>query len=264
MVKGYGKEIALGIFLFSLPYIIPIYGIGVDVSTLVATSSTIFTIFAGFLIADAMSNYLRLQSLIAEENSSLVTIANNAEQIDKDGSTNVHKAIDEYMIAQLDLNTLNHFSQTQKQIDNIHSSIYTLKVAQEDEVMYDHTLAMEEKIIAARQEMSLAAKKTLTPIHWVTLISLAILVIVSLLPIRNGEWLTNIFAGLMILGIEAILVILRDMDNNKLLESKLSYENPREIFHAIGKPPYYPFSSPIQAQIPDENGQIRLGKKSSG
>lgn len=262
-MKKYKKEIALGIVLFIIPFVAPYYVIGMDTSTLVAGASTLFTIFAGFLIADAMSNYLRLQSLIAEENSSLITIADNSKQIDKDGFVAVREAIDEYMITQLDLNTLNHFSQTHEQIDKLHTSLHKLVVAPENSHLYDHILTMEENIITARQEMALAAKKTLTPIHWVTLIGLAILVLISVLPIRNGEWPTNIFAGLMILGTEAILVILRDMDNNNLLASKLGYENPREVFYAVDKPPYYPASSPVKSRVPDENGKFRLGDRNT-
>jgi len=261
VVREYNKEIILGVILFSLPFLVPLYGLGIDANTLVAAISTIFAIFTGFLIADAMSNYLRLQSLIAEENSSLITIADDAEQIDKKGFIAVHQAIDEYMIAQLDLNTLNHFSQTQKQMDRLHSSIHQLMVTPENNIIYDHILTMEEKINSARQEMTLAAKKTLTPLHWITLITLAVLVVVAILTVRNGEWWISIFIGLMILGVEAILVILRDMDNNHLLETKLSYENPREVFHAINKPPYYPFLSSIRFRVPDENGKIRLGDK---
>lgn len=260
-VSKYKKEIILGIILFSTPFLIPLYGTNLEVGTLVSAISTIFAIFTGFLIADAMANYLRLQSLIAEENSALIIIAENAEQIDKNGSALVYQAIDEYMIKQLDLDTLNHFSQTQKQVDNLHHSIHQLKIESEDSMIYDHILSMEEKIMSARQEMALAAKETLSFIHWVTLIGLATLVAISMLMIRDGGWLMNTLAGLIIVSTEAILVILRDMDNNRLLERKLSYQNPQEVFHAIKKPPYYPFMSPIKSRTPGKDGQLRVGKK---
>jgi len=260
-LRAYTRQIGFACLLLLLPFLLPPFGVSSDVGTLVTATSTIFAIVAGFFIADAMSNYLRLQTLIAEENSALISIAGNAKAVDKKNCVAVHQAIDAYMIAQLDLGTLNHFSQTQKQVDQLHVSIHSLKTNSENSLLFDHVLAMEEKVITTRQEMTLAAKKTLTKVHWGTLITLAVLVAITVLAIRNGTWLTNVVAGLMILGTQAVLVILRDVDNNFLLEEKLAYQNPREVFHAVAQPPYYPHFAPVKYRIPDQDGSIRIGKK---
>ncbi|MDP3985171.1 MAG: hypothetical protein Q8P82_00245 [bacterium] len=263
LIKEYKGEIILAVGLFLVPFIIPSFGVSTDVGTLVTATSTIFAVVAGFFIVDVTSNYLRLQTLIAEEDAALISIADDAQQVDGNNYVGVHEAIDAYMIAQLDLGTLDHFEQTQKQIDRLDASIHALLVQPEGSVIYDHILALEEKIISCRQEMTLAAKKTLSLLHWLTLIALAALVVITVLAIRDGYWFTNVVASSMMVGILAVLVLLRDIDNNSILENKLGYKNSTQVFHAISKPPYYPYFSAIKSRIPDKAGRLRVGEKTN-
>lgn len=256
----YIKDIVLGACLFLIPFIIPAFSVSTDVGTLVTATSAVFAVVAGFFIADSMSNYLRLQTLISEENAALISLADYAKKIDAKHSVSIFNAIDGYLIAQLDSDTLNHILQTEKQIDHLNTAIDTLKVGAEDSESYERLLEMREKILTARQEILFAAKKNLTLGHWVTLIVLAALVACTVLAIRDGGIFMNVIAGSMIIGTQAILVLLRDMDNNRLLEMKLGYDNPQEVFHALSMPPYYPHFSPPSARIPDDNGIYRLGR----
>ncbi|MEN9561358.1 MAG: hypothetical protein RIQ56_631, partial [Candidatus Parcubacteria bacterium] len=79
----YPKDIALGICLFLVPFLIPAFTVSTDVGTLVTATSAMFAVVAGFFIADAMSNYLRLQTLISEENAALISVADYARKIDE-------------------------------------------------------------------------------------------------------------------------------------------------------------------------------------
>ncbi len=262
IVRTYTKDFILTALLFALPFVLPLFNVGADAGILITASSTIFAIVAGFFIADAMANYLRLQTLVATENSALVAIADDARRVDGTGYVAVHKAIDDYMIAQLDSGTLNHTTQTQDHIDRLDASIHALSVGPEHASLYDHIISMQDAIISSRQEMALAAKKTLSTGHWMTLITFASLVAITVLEIRDGSLLANIITGLMIVGTQAVLIVLRDIDNNRLLERKLAYENPREVFHAISQPPYYPYFSEVASRIPDEDGRCRVGVRS--
>ena len=159
-LSPYIKDAVLGICIFLAPFFIPLFTISADAGILVTATSAVFAIVAGFFIADAMSNYLRLQTLISEENAALMALADNAKKIDEQNWPAVHKAIDGYMIAQIDLWTLNHILQTEKQIDALDIAINALKVDPEDAESYDHLLSMKEKILTARQEILFAAKNT--------------------------------------------------------------------------------------------------------
>ncbi len=260
MISVYKKEIFAAIFFFILPFILPVIKIDIDLSMFVQISSTIFAIVIGFLIADSMSNYLRLQTLISEENASLISIAYDVKEIEPSNTIELYDSIDRYIIKQLDLDSLEHFDESQKEMDDIRIAINSIDDTHKNGLIYDHILSLVEKIIHARQEMRLATQKTLSSAHWYILSILSLSVVFSMFLIRNGNIIVNILCGLVVLGVFLLLILLRDVDNNRLLEMKLAYRNPRDIFHAIGKPPYYPSFSPIKLRVPDEKGNIRVGK----
>ncbi len=250
------RDVVMGLFLIAIPFLLPIFKFS-DVNTLVAATSAVFAIVSGFFIADAMSNYLRLQTLIAEENAALMTLAIDVKKMDSAHKTVVYDAIDKYMIAQLEAKTLEHTSSTRQQVDGLDETLSKLK--HKDSTLYDHILSAMEIIRTSRQEISLAAKRNLGFSHWTTLITLELVVITAVLALRDGELLMNIVVAAIIFSTYTVLILLREIDNNHLLEKKLSFENPRDVFHAIDKPPYYPSYSPKITRIPNENNEIRVG-----
>lgn len=255
--KIYWKDILFGLVLFSLPFALPLFKFIEDVNTTTSAVVSLFAIVSGFFIADAMSNYLRLQTLIASENSALMSLAEHSKRVDEKNSINVYDAIDKYMIAQLNLDTLNHVLDTEDEIDNISEAISTLNKDSADSI--DELIDIKASVQEYRQEISLVAKKNLTFWHWMILGSMGLLVITTVLNIRNGTYSINFFIGIILVVVYSVLVLLREMDNNHLLEMKLSYENPREVFHTLGRPPYYPsFTEPRQRK-PNQNGEYRLG-----
>lgn len=251
------RDFFFGLVLILLPFSFPVFKFS-DVNTLVAATSAIFAIVAGFFIADAMSNYLRLQTLIAEENSALITISKDVKKIDENDSVLINEIIDSYMVEQLDSGTLAHTVKTRPNIDELEKTIDSIK--SKDSPFFDHVLNAMETVRVSRQEISLAAKRNLGPAHWTALITLDLVVISSVLALRDGGIFMNIVATAIIFSTYVVLVLLREIDNNHMLEKKLAFENPRDVFHAIGKPPYYPVFSPESYRIPDENGNMRIGK----
>jgi len=264
MLSLYLKEVGVGAALFTSAFLIPQFSLNTDVNTLVSATSAVFAIVAGFFIADAMSNYLRLQTLIAEENAALITIVANSKKIDPRNESAVRVAVDAYMIAQLEAGTLNHILRTEKEVDNLSAALDALQVSEGGKELYDHVLTMREKIMSARQEILLAAKENLSSGHWITLIVLGVLVVFTVLAIRDGGAFMNMVAGAMMVGMYSILVLLRDMDNNRLLELKLGFDNPREFFHALDLPPYYPRLTPAHYLVPDDSGTYRIGDGKGG
>ena len=264
ILMKFKNDILLGIGLIVLSFILPLFSVGSDLGSFVTSTSTVFAVVAGFFIADAMSNYLRLQTLIAQEDGALTAIANDTEMISGNQTADVYKAIDEYMIAQLNSRTLNHIYLTDKEVERIEIAIDNLKIKPEDSVIFDHILTARELITTCRQEIALAAKKSLTPGHWAILTMLALVVTITVLAMRDGSFLMGLVSALMIVGTQAVLVLLREVDNNYFLEMKLTYESPREVFHSVKQHPFYPYFPEPGYQKPDASGFYRLGKKEGG
>jgi hypothetical protein len=257
----YGQEACIAIVLFIAPFFIPTFNLSGSIDILVTAVSTLFAIVVGFFIADAMANYLRLQTLIAEENGTLISLAHAAREINPQDFVSLHNAIDAYLVAQLNHETLNHILQTEGEMRSIVRETDSLIQGSSKDSRWDATHTMLKTIHIVRQEIALVAKRNLTIAHWVIVSILGLLLMLVILAVRDGSIFFNLVASLMIVGSYAILVLLNEVDSNRLLEQKLSYENPYEIFLTIDKTPYYPWFSPPYVRKPGRDGTYRLGKK---
>lgn len=255
----YRQEALIAIILFVAPFFIPAFNITANIDVLVTAVSTLFAIVVGFFIADAMSNYLRLQTLIAEENGTLIALAHAAREINPETFSALHDAIDAYIVAQLNQETLNHILQTEGEMRAIVTETDSLIRGSSKDSRWDATHAMLRTVHTVRQEIALVAKRNLTIAHWAIMSILGLLLMLVILAVRDGSIFFNLIASLMIVGSYTILVLLNEVDSNRLLEQKLSYENPYEIFLTIDKAPYYPWFSPPYVRKPGRDGTYRLG-----
>lgn len=257
----YTQEALIAVVLFIAPFFIPTFNLSGSIDILVTAVSTLFAIVVGFFIADAMSNYLRLQTLIAEENGTLISLAHAAREIDPLNFQVLHGAIDAYLIAQLNQETLNHILQTEKEMRGIVEKTDSLIRGSSKDSRWDATHVMLKTVHTVRQEIALVAKRNLTIAHWAIVAILGLLLMLVILAVRDGSIFFNLVASLMIVGSYAILVLLNEVDSNRLLEQKLAYENPYEIFLTLDLPPYYPWFSPPYLRKPGRDGTFRLGIK---
>lgn|GEM_PF-5527512 len=83
----------------------------------------LFAIIAGFAIAAATSNHLRMQSLIADEDAGLIEIYNLSKLISPLAAENVANAIDKYMIASLDHDLLTYAANTTTELKEIMNAV---------------------------------------------------------------------------------------------------------------------------------------------
>ena len=254
--------IILIILVFTLPHFTVL-----ENGTLVTAATAIFAVVAGFFIADAMANYLGLQSLIAEENATLISLFEDLEdqKLLPEATERVREAIDTYLVAQLDVPDLDHTAYTQKEFDALIFALHTYKegLGDDHEALSGHLQEIRAEMVRTNQEISLTAHVNLGAAHWALLLTLASMVGITVLAIRDGSLLMNVIAIGMLLGTLGVLVVLRDVDNNRFLQKKLSFKNPRQVFRALRFPPYYPPSAEKSLRIPDDSGHYRT-RDSSG
>lgn len=245
----------VAVTLVAIAFFLPFFEIP-QVGSLVTSATAVFAVVAGFFIADATANYLRLQTLIAEENGVLISVAHELHQISADDEKRMYDLIDGYLIEQLDVDSLDHIVTTQETFNQI------LDLFDEVIEKYDDVRAqMEEqrdKLITINQEMMLAANSNLTTIHWGILVSLWMVVAITVLAIRDHTLTMSVITAGMLLGCQGVLVVLRDVDNNRYLQRKLSFKNPRFVFQAINQPPYYPLDSKPKHRQPNKDGLFRM------
>lgn len=217
----------------------PRFTFSFDVSTVITVIALLFAILVGFFFAAATSNYLRLQTLIADENAKLIAIFDNAQQLAPGSTQALADAIDHYMIVVLDHDLLGFAPHVRHELRAIVSEVNAL--APNSAIDLFSTLhEAKNSLWSTNQEMSIASRKVLAAPHWVVLGLLAGCIDILLLSLRDGSLASTLFLALLITVSYLVLKLLNDVDTNRLLARQLSFDTPQEVFLAIGKTAYFP------------------------
>jgi hypothetical protein len=252
-------DICIGIILTLTPFVLPLFSLLDSNGNIITAATAIFAIVSGFFITDATGNYLRLQTLIAEENASLISISHAIREVIPEKFSEAQKVIDTYMIAQLDIDELDHAIRTSTEFEELISTVGRLVATMPPgNDLLASIQNKKDQLIELNQEITLAAQRNFTSLHWFILFALGGVTGVSMLSIRDGGVLANTIVAAMLLGIEGVLIVLRDMDNNRFLQRKLGFRNPQQVFRALLLPPYYPLSSKMSQRNAGQGGTYRI------
>ena len=250
--------IQIGLLL--IPFVLPIFTLNDSNGTLLTAVSLLFAILVGFFIATTTSNYLRLQTLIADANAGLISLRNLISRIEPSKKQIVEQAIDEYMIATLDYELLDYTDKTKREFNNI------LKIADEIEpqgnvglTLFQELHVRMDEMLTNDQEISLTSKKIVTPRHWFIIILLSILLATSLLSFRDGTLIMSIFVSIMFVSIYHIMILIHEIDTNLFLSNQLSFEDPQQVFYGIGRDYYYPEYSIKKGYAKPSSDVYRIG-----
>src|SRR3989344_3165701 len=221
-------------------FYLPFFKINVDLSNLLTVTSLFFAILLGFFIATATSNYLRLQSLIAEEDSGLISIFNYYCAIAPSLKEKIVKVIDNYAIAALSFELKDYVWKTKKEFDDVNRAVEDISFSDARGLeLISSIFEANNRLFQTRQEVALVARQIVTYSHWILLILLASLLSVLVLETRDGSLFSYIITAALLIITYLSLALVHDVDTNRFLEQVLVYENSQSIFKAIGTAPYY-------------------------
>ena len=254
------QKLFFSLLLILVAIKLPVFSLNLDVSTLLTIFSLLFAILLGFFIATATTNYLRLQSLIAEEDSSLIILFNLVRKIEPQSVGKVINAIDNYAIAALSFEAEDYVDKTRYEFENFTKEIDAINFSDKNgEELFSSLHGKKNELYRVRQEIALVARRIVTSAHWVVIISLGILVGFLTLTLRHGELLSGVISGILLASDYLLLTLLYEVDNNRFLEQALSYQNSQQIFEAIGRPPYYLADTIKSGRISKPNKSYRTG-----
>jgi len=234
-------SIIFQISILLLVVMLPIFKFNFDASIILSAVALLFTILIGFFIAAATSNYLRLQTIISNEDAILISIFDLVKILQPSSEKKFRKLIDEYMIAALDYSLLDYFETTSAELDGFLVAIDKVKpVDQRADSLLQNLQNLKSNIVAIRQEALVLAKRIVTAQHWFVLISLVSIMTVILLGLRTEDVFGSLLIGVIIIALYQTLNLLYKIDSNEFLADRLAYEAPQKVFLAIGKTKYYP------------------------
>ncbi|MFZ2188873.1 MAG: hypothetical protein WAV73_04895 [Candidatus Moraniibacteriota bacterium] len=235
------RSIIFQLALFFLALLLPAFKFDFDISTILTVVTLLFTILVGFFIAAATSNYLRLQTIISDEDASLISLFGLVKILQPTMVKKIRNSIDKYMIAALDYGLLDYAEYTSGEVDALLSTIDEVTPSKKHtESLIQNLHNIKVNIISIRQEMAVLIKRIVTARHWFILVSLAAIISVILLSLRSGNIITSSLIGLIMITLYQTLRLLHQIDSNLFLASQLAYEVPQKVFLAIGQLRYYP------------------------
>lgn len=237
------KNIFLLFNLVILLFVIffPSFTFDFDISTILTVVTLLFTILVGFFIAAATSNYLRLQTIISNEDANLISIYDLVKILQPSAKKKVGNLIDEYMISALDYDLLNYIDPTSKETQKLFRAIDKIIPSSEQNLSLIQNLqTIKSTIVSLRQEAEILVKRIVTKRHWFILITLTIIISVILLSLRSGSIANSLLMSLIIITLYQTLRLLHQIDSNEFLADQLAYITPQKVFLAIEKHKYFP------------------------
>jgi len=257
------KNGTIAAILMILTFLLPDFHFAFDISVILTIVSLLFAILVGFFIGTATTNYLRLQTLISNANADLIQIFRLSKLIQVSSGEKIANVIDEYMIAMLDFPFLKWVPNTKKEFNEVTKAVEEVDPLNEKGLsLFSHLQNAKSDLDRTNQEISLAAEEVVSGRHWFILISLALIIATLLLSLRDGYWVFSFVNGVLLVAIYQILTLLKEVDSNVFLAEKLGYQNPQQVFQAIGKLQYYPEVAITKrwAKEPQENYRIGVYK----
>ncbi|MFA6405077.1 MAG: hypothetical protein WCW03_03715 [Candidatus Paceibacterota bacterium] len=248
------------LLLLGAAFYIPLFKFNFDVASIITVTSLLFAILVGFFIAAATSNYLALQSLIANEDAGLIAIYNYCNIIAPERISKVVDIIDRYAIAALSFELTEYVDRTQTEFDDLNKTVEEIDFKDgRGEQLIQSLYEKKNDLYNTRQNIALVARRIVTKSHWFVLGSLAILIDLLILAIRDGSFLSSLTTGILLIVTYITLSLLSDIDNNHFLEQAFSYDNSQQVFKILGKPRYYAESFLKNSRITKPKGSYRTG-----
>ncbi len=232
-----------------------------ETSNLLTATTVLFGLLAGFFIASALTNYFRLQSLIAEETADIISLYQRVITLAPRLKKKILAAIDTYVIAAFDYELSVYINKTWPQFNQL------LKICQQINSLprnmlaedYSELLSLQNDLLKIRQEITLTSRKILGWGHWIFLISLAIVIIFLLFVINDGSLISSLITVLLATATVIIMILLYEIDSNLFAEDELSFTIYQRIFLQLDLLPYYPEDVITKGRLKLQQGKYRIG-----
>jgi len=234
------STIALICITLGIAYINPIFDF--DMSKILSSSTTLFSILVGFFIASAMSNFLRLKTLISSETGGLFSVYKFADLIDGTLGEEVKEAIDKYIITGFDWELEDYVENTQKEFEKIYDILKKKKSLPDndkEQQALDFLMNDLGNLPGIRNEISMVAKTTLNSLYWILLITLAALTIFAVLMGTQFTFVSILLAVCISAAVLFALFLLDEIDKNRLNENDIAFRNFNQLLITLGRLPYY-------------------------
>src|SRR3989338_7233304 len=200
----FSKLILAFIILVTLSIFLPISEIA-NTDALLASATFLYGVLYGFEISIVLGNFSQLKSLLAIENAGLQSVFQLSQLIGGQFPKQVENKIEKYLKKAIDVPLSNHLTDTNKEFFEIFEPLKTVEVTGDEQTAaLNYINEGLYYIPQSRTQIAQVAPRDVDPPEW------------------------------------AMLLLLDEVDSNRIQEARLEYEVFNETLVAIGKEKYYP------------------------
>lgn len=226
--------------LLFLSLVIPVTQIA-NTDALLASATFLYGVLYGFEISIVLGNFSQLKSLLATENAGLVAIFHLSKIIGGDFSNKIEEGIETYLKKAIEVPLPRHLQETNKEFYEIFKPLKTVKIqGDEKTAALNYINEGLYYLPQSRTQISQVAPRDVDPPEWTLLIIMALVILSALILGREATLISQISAAIFGTTVIGSLLLLEEVDSNRIQEKQLEQEVFNDSLVAIGKQRYYP------------------------
>ncbi len=234
-----GTIIAFIVFAFIYIYT-PVDLISLPGTEVILTISTfLFAIIAGFFISRLSSRFDSIRSLVAQEDALLLSIYKTSQFFGAAFSKRIASLIDKYYIEAYDVPLTKYvYMKNAVFYMSMWDEARKLKKKGLDSLLQTFMNQLQS-LESSRNTASVISRETMGLGHWIILIVLVFIILISLSILRTNEIASIMISILFSSALILILLIMRDLQNFMLGGQQIVEDSGQEVLGFIGKLHYY-------------------------
>ena len=262
-VKGSG--IALIVFIIAT-VLAPVQTQIKGIEIVLTVSTFLFAIIAGLYLSRMNSRYDQIREAVYSEDALWLSLYNTAKVYGGKFLNNIRELIDKYYIVAYDFAENNDYYK--------HSAKYFIGGYDElkkqskyrGEGAFQTMLELLADIEQARNKTSVLILEKLKFGQWIVMILLGGIVIFSVFYLKSADMFSQITTIVLSTVMVLVILLLRDLQNQRIAGSWMMVESGEEVLDFIGKLRYYPevYVKHGSMKIPDTVKVYRSGLHKPG
>jgi hypothetical protein len=229
---------------------------------LLTAATFLFSVLYGFEISIVINNFSQLKTQLAVENAGLLTIFHLADIIGGKDGKKIEDNIETYLLAAIDQPLENHLIGTNKEFFEIFEPVKKLSDVKGDQKGQALQYLNEAiyYVPQSRNQVAEFAPRFVDRSVWLMLSILAG-ILVAVLLLGHGAGAIGLAASAIFsTTVIGALMLLEEIDSNKIQEAHLEYDIFNETLVQIGREKYYPDFALKSGVIKiDPKEKIRIG-----
>lgn len=236
----FSKLFLAGLLFTWLAIMLPVFKVD-NIDAILASATFLYGIFYGFEASIVLQNFSSLKSLISSETASILALFHLAKILPKEAALEVENKIELYLMKAIEYPLTIYVKSTNKEFFEIFEPLR--KVKPETEAQSNAVAYMHESMYylpSTRNQISQVAPRDVDPPEWALLIILGGIIIIALFLGRDTSLVSQLSAAIFSTTVIGSMLLLDEIDSNKIQEEKLEFDVFNETLEAMGKQRYYP------------------------